>query len=156
PGQYTVTFDMPGFRRLVRDNIPVTVTETVVIDPALEVGEVSQEITVTGEAPLVQTSNVALGRVVEEVMVTGVPLSGRNFTQILALSPGVVSDVPNAGSYGRNSVNIAANGSRPWDNSVYLNGLSADNINSLGFDDDNDKTGIPVPSPDAIQEFKVQ
>src|SRR5262249_59578842 len=73
-----------------------------------------------------------------------------------ALSPGVAADVPNAGAFGRNSVNIAANGARPWENSVVFNGMIADNANSGGFDDDNDKNGIPVPSPDSIQEFKVQ
>ncbi|MBI4474210.1 MAG: TonB-dependent receptor, partial [Acidobacteria bacterium] len=156
PGQYTLAFDMSGFKKAVKDNVIVNVAEVAVFDPVLEIGDVTQEVTVMDELPLVQTTNVELGRVVEEVMVTAVPLSARNFTQILALSPGVVSDVPNAGAYGRNSVNISANGARPWENSISLNGLSADNINSLGFDDATDKTGIAVPSPDAIQEFKVQ
>ena len=79
-----------------------------------------------------------------------------NFTQVLALSPGVTANVIDAGATGRNSVNISANGARPWDNNVVLNGLSADNAMSQGFDDAPDKTGVPVPSPDAIEQFKVQ
>jgi hypothetical protein len=156
PGQYSLGFELAGFKRLVRDNITLNVREIASIDVSLEVGTVSTEVTVSQEAPLIQAESSALGRVVEEQLVTGVPLSSRNFTQILALSPGVVSDVPNAGAFGRNSVNIAANGARPWENSLVFNGMIADNANSGGFDDDNDKTGIPVPSPDAIQEFKVQ
>lgn len=101
---------MQGFKRLVRAG--VNVTEILQVDASLEVGDVSQEISVTEEAPLVQATSAALGRVVEQVLVTGVPLSSRNFTQILALSPGVNSDVPNAGAFGRNSVNISANGAR--------------------------------------------
>lgn len=156
PGQYSLTFDMQGFRRLVRDSVVVNIAETVVIDAVMQVGEVTSEITVTGEAPLVQTTTSALGRVVEQAMVTAVPLSSRNFTQILGLSPGVTSEVPNAGNIGRNSVNISANGARPFENSVTFNGLLADNVVSQGFDDAPDKPGIPIPAPDAIQEFKVQ
>jgi len=156
PGQYSLSYEMPGFKKMVRENITVNVRETVSIDVNMEIGTVASEVTVSEEAPLVQAQSAALGRVVEQVLVTGVPLSSRNFTQILSLSPGVASDVPNAGAFGRNSVNISSNGARPWENSVVFNGMIADNTNSGGFDDDNDKTGIPVPSPDAIQEFKVQ
>src|SRR5262245_35771665 len=156
PGDYSVAVEMPSFKKVTRDNVTVNVTEVVTIDFVLEIGAVSTELTVTEQAPLIQTQTSALGRVVEQVMVTGVPLSSRNFTQILALSPGVASDVPNAGAFGRNSVNISSNGARPLENSVVFNGMIADNANSGGFDDDNDKNGIPVPSPDAIQEFKVQ
>src|SRR5205823_13071884 len=51
---------------------------------------------------------------------------------------------------------IASYSARPIENSVTFNGMLADNVSALGFDDTNDKTGIPIPSPDAIQEFKVQ
>jgi len=156
PGTYSVTFDLQGFKKFVRDNVTVNVTETVNVDANLVVGDVTSEITVSEQASLVQTTTSSLGRVVEQVMVTGVPLSSRNFTQILALSPGVASELPDAGALGRNSVNISANGARPWENSVIFNGMVADNRNSLGFDDAADKTGIPVPSPDAIEQFKVQ
>jgi hypothetical protein len=156
PGQYSLNFEMPGFKKMVRENVTVNVREAISIDVNMEIGTVASEVTVSEEAPLVQAQSAALGRVVEQVLVTGVPLSSRNFTQILSLSPGVASDVPNAGAFGRNSVNISSNGARPWENSVVFNGMIADNTNSGGFDDDNDKTGIPVPSPDAIQEFKVQ
>jgi hypothetical protein len=156
PGEYTMSVDMAGFRRMLRPGVKVVLSETIIVDPVLEVGEVSSEITVTGEAPLVQTTTTALGRVVSEEMMTGVPLSSRNFTQILALTPGVTSDVPNAGAFGRNSVNISANGARPFENSLVINGLAGDNNMSQGFEDTNDKTGTPTPSPDAIQEFKVQ
>ncbi len=156
PGQYSLAFELPGFKKLLHENITLNVTDVLTVDASLEIGEVATELTVSEEAPLIQTQSATLGRVVDQVMVTGVPLSSRNFTQILGLSPGVASDVPNAGAFGRNSVNISSNGARPWENSVIMNGMSADNVNSLGFDDANDKTGIAVPNPDAIQEFKVQ
>lgn len=156
PGTYAVSADLPGFKRIIRDNVIVNVAETVRVDIALEVGDLAEQITVTGEAPLVQATTSALGHAVEQIMVTGVPLSSRNYTQVLGLSPGVVASVPDAGAIGRNSVNISASGARPYQNSVVFNGMVADNPMSGGFDDQSDKTGPPVPAPDAIQEYKVQ
>lgn len=156
PGDYMVTIDMSGFTRFVRENVRVNLGSAVVVDAALSVGTVQETITVSGDSPQLQLTSSSLGSVVESELLNGVPLSSRNFTQILSLSPGVASPVADAGAFGRNSVNISANGARPWDNGVVLNGLSADNPMSQGFDDTNDKTGVPVPAPDAIEEFKVQ
>jgi hypothetical protein len=156
PGDYSLAFEMQGFRKLNIENITVNVAQTVVADAALQVGDVSSELTVTADVAMVQTTTSDLGQVVESLMVTAVPLSSRNFTQVLGMQAGVSSEVPNAGNIGRNSVNISANGARPFENSVTFNGLLADNVVSQGFDDAPDKPGIPIPSPDAIQEFKVQ
>ncbi len=156
PGEYSVVVEMQGFRRLTLESLTVNVAQTVVFDAALQVGDLASELTVTADAAMVQTTTSDLGRVVDNLMVTAVPLSSRNFTQVLGMQPGVASDVPNAGAIGRNSVNISANGARPFENSVTFNGLLADNVVSQGFDDAPDKPGIPIPAPDAIQEFKVQ
>ncbi len=156
PGDYSVAFEMQGFRKLNIENLTVNVAQTVVADAALQVGEVSSELTVTADVAMVQTTTSDLGHVVESVMVTSVPLASRNFTQVLGMQPGVSSSIPDAGALGRNSVNISANGARPFENSVTFNGMLADNVVSQGFDDAPDKPGIPIPAPDAIQEFKVQ
>lgn len=156
PGKYKVTAESAGFRRIVLDNITVDVAGTATVDATFELGQTSQEVTVQSEITQVNTSTSDLGRVVEEKMLTSVPLSSRNFTQILALSPGVNAGVANAGALGRNSINISANGSRPFDNTVVLNGLLAENPMSQGFDDDVDKAGVPIPAPDSLMQFKVQ
>src|SRR5215467_6246012 len=156
PADYGVTFEMQGFRKLTIDKVSVNVAQTVVADASLQIGEVTSELTVTAEGAMVQTTTSDLGHVVDQVMVTAVPLASRNFTQVLGMQAGVASDVPNAGNIGRNSVNISANGARPFENSVTLNGMLADNVVSQGFDDAPDKPGIPIPAPDALQEFKVQ
>lgn len=157
PADYKLTIELAGFMTFVRDSVVVNVAGTSVVDATLAVAGVAEQVTVVGESPQLQVDTSSLGGgVVDSTMMTAVPLSNRNFTQVLALSPGVTSDVPNAGAFGRNSVNIAANGARPWENSVVLDGIVADNPMSLGFDDAGDKTGVPVPSPDAIQEFRVQ
>ncbi len=155
PGKYQLAAELPGFKRILR-NITVDIAGTVTIDASFELGQTAEQVQVLSEVQQVDTSTSALGRVVEEKLVTALPLSSRNFTQILALSPGVNASVANAGALGRNSVNISANGSRPYDNSLVLNGLVAENPMSQGFDDDVDKGGVPIPSPDALMEFKVQ
>lgn len=155
PGNYIITFSLPGFREEKR-TVTINVASTVALDVGLKVQGLDETITVTGGVPTIQLDTSSLGHVVENVMITAVPLSSRNFTQALALSPGVTSDVPDAAALGRNSVNISAGGARPFENSVVINGLVADNPMSLGFDDAMDKTGIPVPSPDSIEEYRVQ
>jgi hypothetical protein len=156
PGAYSLTVDHSGFNRFVRNGITVDVAGVAVVDVQLQVGATNETVTVTGATQQVQSSTSDLGHVVDNTMMTSLPLSSRNFTQILALSPGVTANVIDAGALGRNSVNISANGARPWDNNVILNGMNADNPMSQGFDDAPDKTGIAVPAPDAIEEFKVQ
>jgi hypothetical protein len=156
PGEYTLTVDHAGFNRFVRDKIPIDVAAALVVDVNLQVGATSETVTVSGAPDQLQTATSDLGQVVDNSMMNAMPLSSRNFTQILALSPGVTAGVIDAGALGRNSVNISANGARNWDNNVVMNGMNADNPMSQGFDDAPDKTGIPIPSPDAIEEFKVQ
>jgi len=156
PGQYSLTAEQAGFARFQRENIRVDLAAVVVIDVTMQVGGAAETVTVEASTQQLQTSTSDLGHVVDNTMMNAVPLSSRNFTQVLALSPGVTANVIDAGAVGRNSVNISANGARPWDNNVVLNGMNADNPNSQGFDDAQDKTGVPVPSPDSIEEFKVQ
>ena len=93
PGEYSLAFELPGFKKLIRENITLNVAEIATVDVSMQLGAVASEVTVSEQAPLVQAQSAALGRVVEQVLVTGVPLSSRNFTQILALSPGVAADV---------------------------------------------------------------
>jgi hypothetical protein len=155
PGTYEFSARLAGFNTIVR-SVLVDIAATVTIDVAFELGGNATQVQVVSEAQQAETASSVVGLVVEQKLVTDLPLSSRNFTQILSLSPGVNASVANAGSLGRNSVNISANGSRPYDNSLVLNGLIAENPMSQGFDDDVDKGGVPIPSPDALQEFKVQ
>ncbi len=155
PGRYQLMAELPGFRPIAR-SLTVDIGQTVTIDATFELAQSAEQVQVSAEVQQVDTSTSDVGMVVDQTLVAALPLSNRNFTQIFALSPGVNASVANAGSLGRNSVNISANGSRPYDNSLVLNGLLAENPMSQGFDDDVDKGGVPIPSPDALMEFKVQ
>jgi hypothetical protein len=155
-GEYSLSVDQTGFARALRERFAVDVAGVAVVDVILQVGSSTNTVTVAAAAEQLQTGTTELGQVVDNTMMIGLPLSSRNFTQILSLSPGVTANVIDAGALGRNSVNISANGARPWDNNIILNGMNADNPMSQGFDDAPDKTGIAVPAPDAVEEFKVQ
>jgi hypothetical protein len=111
---------------------------------------------VHGEAPLLQTESAALGKVVSDQSIVALPLANRNFTQILALSPGVVVGLPDAGELGRNNQNVAANGAGTTSNNFQFNGVDANNISENSASGFGPEVGLAVPAPDTIQEFKVQ
>src|SRR5204863_9178398 len=101
-------------------------------------------------APFVKREGPQLGRVVDSRAVSELPLATRNFTQILALSPGTSVALPDNTALGRNSQNVSVNGARVTQNNFELNGIDANRI------DTNSATSLAVPAPETIQEFKVQ
>jgi hypothetical protein len=151
PGLYQVSIKAGGFANTILDNVRVVITETTVVNADLTVGAVAeQSITISSAASLVQTDGAQLGRVVDSRAVTELPLATRNFTQILGLSPGAATYLPDNTSVGRNSQNISVNGARVTNNNFQINGVDA---NSQGT---NSAPSLSVPAPETIQEFKVQ
>ena len=127
------------------------VTQTTTLDIRLEVGSVDQTVTVTAEAALEQTENSALGRAVDQNFLNNVPLVARNYQEIIVLSPGIAADLTDATQLGNGSgTNVHAHGARATDDSFEMNGVDVNDLLNGG-------TGrVPIPNPDAIQEFKVQ
>jgi hypothetical protein len=148
PGAYRIEVSKTGFSTLTITGISIAVTETSTLNVKLQVGEVAESVTVSTEAQLLQTQNQALGQVTNERMVEALPLVTRNYTQILSLSPSVSSDVNNAGAIGVGDATISSHGAVTNDNNFQMNGV--------GVSDLENGTAVPVPNPDAIQEFKVQ
>jgi hypothetical protein len=156
PGSYRVEVTAEGFRSQIYPQVNVNVTEVVTLNPTLQVGEQKQTITVEGGAELVQTESQTLGSVVGEQDVENLPLTNRNYTQILSFSPGVAGDVTDAAALGRNSQDVYVNGGRAIDNNYQMDGVEVNNFGTGRAGDWLGYTGIPIPNPDAIQEFKVQ
>lgn len=151
PGLYQVSIKANGFKQSNFENVRVVITETTTINAELTVGAVTGEtITVSAAPPLVQSEGAQLGRVVDSRAVAELPLATRNFTQILGLSPGAATYLPDNTSVGRNSQNISVNGARVTNNNFQINGVDA---NSMGT---NSAPSLSVPAPETIQEFKVQ
>ncbi|MBY0505699.1 MAG: TonB-dependent receptor [Bryobacteraceae bacterium] len=156
PGPYQIEVSLPSFGTAVA-NVILGVTERIAVNVVLKPASVSERVEVTSAAPLLQTESAALGRVVEGTAVKELPLSTRNFTQLLALSPGTSGPLNDAGALGRGTQNISSGGARLGSNSVYIDGVDAVNIHSNTSNENAfASNGLVAPSPEAIQEFKVQ
>jgi len=149
PAPYKVTAKAEGFRTLERTGLMVRSTETLRADLTLELGVVSEIVTVSEAAPLLQTDQPTLGHVIEEDTITAIPLATRNFTQILGTSPGVVGSVMNADRQGTGSDSVSVNGARRGSNNVLVDGVPTSN--QLNNAPDGDGT----PSIEFLSEFKV-
>jgi hypothetical protein len=156
PGNYSVKVSASGFKTATIDNVTVNVSETPVVNQKLEVGAQAEQVTVESTAETIQTQNATNGQVVGSQEVVDLPLVSRNYTQIINLSPGVVSNVTTASSVGNGTVDVAANGARQNQNNYSMDGGSIVNYVSGTAGQTGSYPGIAIPNPDAIQEFKVQ
>jgi hypothetical protein len=154
PGRYTVMTEMPGFKALALSNIDLGVDQRVRIDLKLEVGAMTESVSIKAETPLVQTSSSELGTTVTDQEIEALPLNGRNFVNLTRTVPGVLRGIPGANIDGagslawRASASFSANGQRPRDNNYMLDGV-----------DNNEtwlQTVVVFPSVDALDEFKLQ
>jgi hypothetical protein len=163
PGRYKVQASAQHPEALISGAmVDVSVTETVFLELHLQRATVFHSITVYSDPAIVQTDSSALGRVVSETAVRGLPLATRNFAQIATLSPGVGAGVSNAGELGlggaalsqiaKSNDGIFVHGARSYDNNWQLDGISVSDAQGSG----SGSGGIAIPSPDTIQEFKVQ
>ena len=150
PGSYHLSITARGFKRAVFDQVRVAITETSTVNADLAVGATEEAVAITAGAPVVQADGAQLGRVVDSRAVSELPLATRNFTQMLGLSPGTATYLPDNTAVGRNSQNISVNGARVTNNNFQINGIDA---NSMGT---NSAPSLSIPAPETIQEFKVQ
>lgn len=156
PGAYDVTASLAGFRVARQEGVRVTVSETARVAFQLEVGQVSETVTVVAQATLVETVNATRGIVIDEQKVVDLPLNGRNFTQLGTLIPGVVappaglggqSGDATPGGFGNVTGGFNVNGMRNQSNNFLLDGATNNDTFNTGF--------VLRPPPDAIQEFKI-
>jgi hypothetical protein len=157
PGTYRVRITAQGFKTTEVGAVTVAVTETATLDRSLEVGAQTEQVTVEASVETVQTATSSLGTTVTGQTITSLPLSTRNFTQVLGMSTGVAVDVAQGSAFGRGSQNMSVNGASPDKNNFQMDGVAINNAagnNSAG--DAGLYTGIAIPNPDALQEFKIQ
>ncbi|HEV2666646.1 MAG TPA: TonB-dependent receptor, partial [Blastocatellia bacterium] len=158
PGIYVLRVEAQGFKTAQTPAFNVAVNQSVTQDVALTVGEVSQTVEVSAAPDLVQRTSVELGAVISEKAVQDLPLNGRNFTQLLTLTPGAtpVSTSQNR-TIGGVEGNVGIPGSGFSDPSFH----GQQNRSKLYFYDGiintnvRGPTYIVIPNIDAVQEFKV-
>jgi Carboxypeptidase regulatory-like domain/TonB-dependent Receptor Plug Domain len=150
-GEYTLTAEAEGFKRIVLGPFRLEVNQTARLDPKLEVGAVSESVEVRAIAPVLQTESTQTGDVIGSTKLSEVPLNGRNFATLTLLVPGAISTNPGAmstsGRFQNQGSRPYVNGSREQTNNFLLDGIDAnDSIdNRIGYQ----------PNVDALEEVKV-
>ncbi len=149
-GTYSVTVEAAGFQKTVQSGITLQVGQIQRVDITLQVGAVTQQVTVTGEAPVVQTETAAISGVVTGTQISNLNLNGRNFVTLALLVPGAVPadglDTSHVGVYGNN--NISFNGSRTQYNNWEIDGGN-------NTDEGSASTFNTYPNLDTIAEFRI-
>jgi len=154
PGLYRVKVEHPGFKNVISNNVEVQVQQTVRLDFTMQVGQVNETVEVEGLADQLQAENATVGTVIENKGITELPLNGRGYLNLVALSPNTNTLSPSSGQAGsrqggdRANQSISAGGQRIMFNYFTLDGVSNT--------DPNFNTYVVLPSIDALQEFKVQ
>jgi hypothetical protein len=153
-GTYIVSCEMSGFKKVSVANVHVGVDQKVRTDLKLELGQMTEAVTIQAESPLIQTSSSELGTTVGNTQIAALPLNGRNFVSLTRTIPGVLRPPPGANIDGAGSLawragsGFSANGQRPRDNNYLLDGV-----------DNNEtwlQTVVVFPSIEALDEFKMQ
>jgi hypothetical protein len=151
-GRYSVAAELSGFRRAVQPEVNLRVQDRAEVNFQLSVGELSEEVTVVAESPLLQTQSADIGNVVDERQMRDLPLLGRRYSELAYLTPGVVVAPVGITSRGEDTF-FNANGNYATWNNYTLDG--ADN-NSFSTNLQERSAQVVQPPVDALQEFKVQ
>ncbi|MCX6616342.1 MAG: TonB-dependent receptor [Acidobacteria bacterium] len=153
PGRYSFIIAAPGFKKAERKGMTLQTADMKQIDVTLELGAVAETISVTGEAPLIDTTSATSGTVITQEQITEMPSMSRVSTLLATLSPGVIAQDQNQNIAHLWSYNAASqftvNGGR---NNIRSNEFELDGMPNVRTDG---KVGF-MPPPDAVQEFRVQ
>jgi len=154
PATYELKVELQGFKTADIPAFKVDVQQTVRVDVPLQVGALNETVTVTGKATMLDTQSTTIGTVIENKVVTELPLNGRQYLNLVAQAPNVNVLSPAAGQAGarlggeRAQQSISAGGQR-----IFFNYYTLDGVSNI---DPNFNNYVALPSIDAIQEFKVQ
>jgi len=148
-GDYSIRAERSGFKIGERSPVVLQINSKARVDFVLQVGNVSEQIVVSGNQPVLDTDTSESGQVIESTRVTQLPLNGRQFIQLTLLTPGVVPEVKGTLSspLALSGLSVNANGARYEDNVFLLDGV-------VIRDEIYNRLTVS-PSVDAIEEFKV-
>jgi hypothetical protein len=155
PGRYRITAERPGFRRYVLEPFPVSTQQKASVNITLEVGMVTESVTVTGTAELMETTTATLSAVVENKRIVDLPLNGRNVYSLAALTPGVFARLPAQGisSEGFHSIGMfTVNGGRDSSNAILMDGVPV----TMNSNTNNMNANSALPTVEGVEEFRIQ
>jgi hypothetical protein len=147
PGVYELTAELTGFKRHQRRDVRLAVGRTATVDVALEVGGLEESITVTGEAPLVDTTSKEIGGHISAQEFVDTPSFNRNFAGYLGMLPGVVATI-SATTFGADSISVAGQNIR----NVNYTMDGSNNNDTFNGGNGGAQARVPV---EAVQEFQL-
>ncbi len=152
PGEYEVHVTAQGFQPVARRGIRLTVGQDAVIDIAIQVGQVTDVVTVTGDASRINLTTGTVSGLVNDKMIRDLPLNGRSFQQLALLQTGVIAALA-AGNdvVGGRTPKITINGARPEQSSFLLDGTDINNV----YNKTPGSVGGVLLGVDAVLEFQV-
>ena len=151
-GAYEVTYEMTGFKKLVRAGVEVEASVPRALEDKLEIGEIGAVINITEGASLITAETATVARQLTSEQLVQVPTSTRSFTQLLSAEAGVSTDLSPVLTNGNGNQSPSVNGTRTTSTSLFFNGIDATNITTNeGSLNDN-----IAPAPETLQEVKLQ
>lgn len=142
-GEYTITFEAAGFKRVTREGVVLNIGDVREVNVTLPIGQVSESVTIEAEAPLLQTADSTVGTVITNRQIVALPLNGRDYLQLAALSSGTLPS----------GQGVSVGGQAGSQAAFFLDGL--DNNNQQISTGHSGQKEVIKPSVDAVQEFKV-
>ncbi len=152
-GEYRLSAEVQGFTTAITDKIVVTVNARQRVDLTMQPGQLTDTVTITDAAQLLETDSSERGQVVQREQIVNLPLNGRSYANLILLAPGVRESNQNSATGGGREAAFNVNGLRNTFNNFMLDGV--DN-NAYGTSNQGFSSQIVQVSPDAIAEFKVQ
>jgi len=155
PGQYRLTSSASGFQQAAIENVNLNVNDALKFDFTLQLGSVTESVSVQADTVQIQTTTTAMGNVIESNQILAMPLNGRSYLDLLTLQPGVApintnssySDrAPASGLYSSTG-NVSTDGQPEWANAFLVNGAEVNETKNMG-------AGL-IPNADSIAEFRV-
>ena len=147
-GIYSVRVAMSGFKTFLQSGVELTANANVRVDAQLQVGDATQSVEVTSDAPLVDSRSSTVGTLIDQQRVTDLPINGRNVIGLAGLLPGVASvSAPQTFTGDRSGPTVSVSGSRQNENLFLFDGADFNAVFR--------NTGLNYPPPDALQEVKV-
>jgi hypothetical protein len=153
PGTYTVTAELTGFKRFARENVQVRVGDRIELEIVLQIGDVSESVQVTAETPLLATSEVSLGQVVDERRINELPLFAGNAMDLVHLAPGIMNGTDmrlRKAPFNNAPSQFSSDG-----NANYNNEFTIDGVSNTYSDGTSPRVAFSPPAA-SIAEFKVQ
>ncbi|MBL8203122.1 MAG: TonB-dependent receptor [Blastocatellia bacterium] len=152
-GEYRLSAEIQGFTTAITDKIVVTVNARQRVDLTMQPGQLTETVTITDAAQLLETDSSVRGQVVQREQIVNLPLNGRSYANLVLLAPGVRESSQNSATGGGREAAFNVNGLRNTFNNFLLDGV--DN-NAYGTSNQSFSSQVVQVSPDAVAEFKVQ